>query len=620
MKKEKAKKIILVVIIILLILLGGMVYAYFATDIFKTPKQLFVKYLANNITQLSEFNLEPYNETLKKMEENKTEIDLDISDKLTPQEINIKYVGDLKNEKESLVCEIKQDDEQVLQANLAVTNDTYGIYLKGLHDKYLALENRDLKKFLSNFINSEEIVNMLPDKITQLESFSEEENNKLNNIYLTYSKKFLDQFEDTIFTSENGIQVDVDGKTLKANKYSATTSTKKILEVFTNTMTDLLNDKEFIDLYNSKMNLGTNIEDLKSQINEFKNSLDNSHIVDSQIVISVYSADKRTIKTEVNIDNNTEVSEFLIKDNNNIVFKSTLQKSDKNKVGSEEKITITNNFSDNQGELIFEKNKTYNQDDVKALEEDSSHSADYNYYIGDYEDENVKMTLKSTKNNDNVTTNIDLGNKDYSVVMNIRFNSDIQIEELTDENALILNDYSKEDFNNLGQEIIQNLSKTIEENPNYYISEILMSMGFTSIEDLNSDENLVEDETTNIIEENTVETSVEPIENEENINNLGRKVDQAISEAIEKSLSDYHAKKEEDPDTIPDNFLTVDAIKLNCSEDMEIELIDGTTLKSVLEDKIFYTQININGDTWELVETKTLYSENGDLETAEPIE
>ena len=53
---------------------------------------------------------------------------------------------------------------------------------------------------------------------------------------------------------------------------------------------------------------------------------------------------------------------------------------------------------------------------------------------------------------------------------------------------------------------------------------------------------------------------------------------------------------------------------------MEIELIDGTTLKSVLEDKIFYTQININGDTWELVETKTLYSENGDLETAEPIE
>ena len=40
----------------------------------------------------------------------------------------------------------------------------------------------------------------------------------------------------------------------------------------------------------------------------------------------------------------------------------------------------------------------------------------------------------------------------------------------------------------------------------------------------------------------------------------------------------------------------------------------------VFEDKIFYTQININGDTWELVETKTLYSENGDLETAEPIE
>ncbi len=619
MNQGKAKKIILIIIIFLLILLGGIAYAYFATDIFKTPKQLFAKYLVNNATQLAEFNLEPYNESFEKMKENKTEIDLSISNNVIPQEISLTYLGDLQNEKESLDFEIKQEDEQVMQTKLAVNNDTYGIYFEGLHEKYLALENRNLKKFFSNFIEDEEIANMIPDQIALLNPLSEEEKTKLNNLYATYIQKFLNQFEESVFTSENGIQVDIDGETVKANKYSATTSTKKILESIINIMTELLNDQDFIDLYNSRMSWGTNnIEDMKSQIDELKTSLDSSYMADSQIVISVYSADKRTVKTEINIDNNAEISEFMIKDNNNIVFKSNISKSGENNVASEEKIIITNNFNDNQGELTFERSKNYNQDDVKALE-DLSDSGDYYYYLGGYENQNTKIRLQSTKNNDNVTTKIDLGNENYSAVVKFKFDSNLNVEELTDENTLILNDYSKDDLNSLGEEIIQNLSKTVEEHPNYYISGLFMLLGFSD-EDLSNYENLTGDETNNFIEENTIETNTDPIENEEDINDLGRRVDEAISGAIDKSLSDYHDQKQEDPDTLPDNFLTVDAIKSNCSENMEIELIDGTTLKSVLEDKIFYTQINIDGNTWELVETQTLYSENGDLETAEPIE
>lgn len=66
MKQGKAKKIILIIIILLLIILGGYAYAYLATDIFKTPEELFTKYLANNVEQLKDFNLKPFDETIKK--------------------------------------------------------------------------------------------------------------------------------------------------------------------------------------------------------------------------------------------------------------------------------------------------------------------------------------------------------------------------------------------------------------------------------------------------------------------------------------------------------------------------------------------------------------------------
>lgn len=611
MKQGKAQKIILIIIFLLLILLASIAYAYFATDIFKTPKQLFVKYLANNVTQITEFNFSPFSETFSKMNENLTELDLNISNEGQMGDINIKYLGDIKNRKESLICEIKEDDEQVLQADLAVTDDTYGIRLKGLHDKYLALENRDLKKFFANFLD-ENTVNVIPDKLTQLEPFSEEENEKLKNIYLKYYKKILDQFEDSIFTSEKGIEVDIDGEIVKANRYSITTSGKKLLEVFTNTITELTNDKEFLELYN-KVNFEKNIEDLKTQNEQLKKSLDNSVMEDTKIVVSVYSADKRTVKTEISIDDTAGILEFMIKDNNNMVLKSNYPKTDTNLVGKMERFAITNNFTDNSGELIFENHKTYNQDDVKALENDL-----YEYSYTGYDDEKIKIKLQSTKNNDDLTTKIDLGDGNYSVTMNIKFNPNIKVDELTDENTLILNDYSKEDFNSLGEEILQNLSKTVEENPNYYISGLLMLTGFNNMEDLNNEENLTEDEGFNILEENTIETNSELVEKDPN--EIGKRVDEEISGAIEKSLLDYHAEKEENPDTDPSNFLTVDAIQSNCDENMEIELIDGTTLKIVLEDKVYYTKINIDGNTWELVETETLYSENGDLETAEPIE
>ena len=51
------KKIVLLVILIVLLLAGGIAYAYYATDLFKTDKEMFFSYLIDEKTE-TEFNQE----------------------------------------------------------------------------------------------------------------------------------------------------------------------------------------------------------------------------------------------------------------------------------------------------------------------------------------------------------------------------------------------------------------------------------------------------------------------------------------------------------------------------------------------------------------------------------
>lgn len=58
------KKIVLLVILIILLLAGGIVYAYYATDWFKTDKEMFFSYLIEKeaVTEFNEEKLIEYYE------------------------------------------------------------------------------------------------------------------------------------------------------------------------------------------------------------------------------------------------------------------------------------------------------------------------------------------------------------------------------------------------------------------------------------------------------------------------------------------------------------------------------------------------------------------------------
>lgn len=46
----KKKKVLIIIAVIIALLVGGIVYAYFATDLFKTDKEIFLSYLGKEET------------------------------------------------------------------------------------------------------------------------------------------------------------------------------------------------------------------------------------------------------------------------------------------------------------------------------------------------------------------------------------------------------------------------------------------------------------------------------------------------------------------------------------------------------------------------------------------
>ena len=75
--EKKSKKNIIAIIMVLIVIIGcGLAYAYTKTDIFKTPQQLFKKYLADNVNQLENMNFNPLAEILEKMENEPVETNL----------------------------------------------------------------------------------------------------------------------------------------------------------------------------------------------------------------------------------------------------------------------------------------------------------------------------------------------------------------------------------------------------------------------------------------------------------------------------------------------------------------------------------------------------------------
>ena len=284
-----SKKVILISIIVvvaLLVITGGVfAYTYFFTDAFKTEQQLFYKYIAKNseiIEFLEDKKINEYNEKLKiSPYNNNGEASIAISGnndesaKAQTEELKkykLTYDGGVNknNQYSHENLKLLYNENELLGGTLIHKNDYYGINVSVAPQKYIVLENNNLKQFAKNMGMSEEQVAVIPDKINfediKNQFFTKEELKEILNRYL---KVIADNLNADLFSKN---------KTDDGYVYTLTIDERTYKTVVNALIDTLKNDDQLLnkikEIYVSQGN--TSEEETQQLINMLKENLEDS--------------------------------------------------------------------------------------------------------------------------------------------------------------------------------------------------------------------------------------------------------------------------------------------------------------------------------------------------------
>ena len=430
--KKKIPLIILAIIIITSIIA---IYLYCCTDLFKTPQEQFWSSLskASKITgdktyseALNEIrNLKEKSYTLKgdaKFNISSTEEDEEvqkIADAFSKIQISydMNVVG--KKNKEKGILNFGFDNKQVLSVDYLRDNDLFGIKIGEVYDKYISIENKNLKQLAEKYeIDSTEI----PDKIEfidmhDLYDISEEEIQHINDLIVGTLKN---EIPEECYSVNENVETDILGEKAKTKEYKIELSAKQIDDIAIKLLENAKRDEVILNLivneYN-KVSMNTLAgkekiakDDLIKEIEESIKEIQEEPSKEGVIVSNFYAKDKAKIDISTSKNN---------------IMNIELQKA-----GKETVINIGIYFDD----------------------ETASDTKTEKMRI------NGKVKINQTSNeksNANIETQIETEDLKFGMNMNyeIEFSEKISIESFTAENSINLNNITTEEFEKEMEEI-----------------------------------------------------------------------------------------------------------------------------------------------------------------------
>lgn len=530
--KNKKLLIIPIVLIILLVLGAGIsAIIYFQTDLFKSPKQLFFKYLGNSFDFDKEFDYDKSLLEYKEQSEKSYTSNGDITLSFNYDESQ----NDLSNYKNSSSSNVRSSSENIMNNfkdaldktkieysaksiptkqkyhmnikpiynNTEITNlellssgDNYGIKINDLYDKYIYVENNNLKEFASKLgINS----NTIPDKIKKRNMYellyiAPETRKQISKKYTNFLDKKLTK---DMFTKQKNVSTSVNGEDVTANSYTLTLNGEQTHNILTSFLQELKDDDLTLDLLIQKLEQSGAKESFEAGYNTVSSYSLSSSTYNSSKKQKI-TLDKDYLKTiiqemidELNddkdsFDSNEKVSFTVYSYKGNFVKFEITNSEDTDKMSIEkttnknEKV-ITLNYNETtalKANYTFSKNKTSL---VMNIYDDGNEIAVIN---ADYEKDKTRLNFKSENDDTNIEINIEtngeikkgnvtttgfmnINTSDTQLNLNINHNTtytdDINIDDLSANNGELLNEMSNTKINSLITEISNNFKKVVQE-------------------------------------------------------------------------------------------------------------------------------------------------------------
>ncbi len=442
MKKVK----ILIITLVSILIVGCITFAilYFATDIFKSDKDLFLKYAGQ--INLDEFiDLEGFNSYIEKTKtkthsnEGTIAFNMDVEENSMNESIKYNGYSDPVSNKSNYDISINNDNETLLQMNYLRNQDLYGVLFKDIVNQYIVVDNNDWEEYAAK-VGLDGIDNIL-DKIQFSKNIDLSKRNELKTVFNKYidiavkaipEEKYSKIEKEKISLSDN-TEIEADGYKIKLKIKDLLSISKKVLE----------NAKNDEQLFNLIKNDDMTFESYQANIQQSLDTV-SQEITDEQniniLTITIYKQGKNTVKFSIKLADEEETIkmevafEKLSKGMSLIYdyFVTTISGTNENKM------TITKTNNSKEQEVV---------DGVMTQLVNGEEQLNSNINItrnGDYTSDNVSFDVAASIKNslEDINVNISLNNTS-------NFSASPQFEEFKEGNYLVINKLSEEQSNNL---------------------------------------------------------------------------------------------------------------------------------------------------------------------------
>lgn len=459
------KKIIWSIVAIIIIIAALMGILYYTTDLFKSPEQLFYKHLADDINLLGKTTYtDVMKELIKTQAESSSENAGEITAKVTTtdtqaQEVatvlekgkityNMKTVGAEKKMQGDIT--LNYDGKDITTVNLLQNKEQYGIKVAEAYDKYVSVENNNLKALFQKLgVDATNI----PNKIEMVDYYEllNIDEQTVKHIEETYTEVIKQNIPAESYSVEKNVTVKIDGEDVTTNAYKLTLTEEQTKIILKKVLETLKSDDTILNLIVDKYNMiaepykamgatmstevtkDSLVKAIEDELQNLNNTTTNSGNV---LEVIVYGTKNSKAKIIINVvENETNAAKLemdMTKDNKDKKAIMTCSAEDT-------KITMIASESKEKTGLVL----TASKNDNMVIE-----------FVIAAQGNNTETTMKVTSEGTTVEINI----KDE-----LKSTENIVVEDFTTENSVKLNDMTQAEINTLVQTIYTNVTKVLPE-------------------------------------------------------------------------------------------------------------------------------------------------------------
>lgn len=506
-KKRIALAIAIPSIIVIIIIITG-ILLYLNTDMFKSNKTLFFKYLgksSENIKEIEEiFESTEYE---KNLQNNKYTDDINIKVNYTnnlqttsednsntinnvkllikgEEDKNNKYsYKDFKLEKDKNIAtntenqsssensnESNNKEQNIMEVEYIKNDNNYGIRFSDLFKQYLLVENNNLKDLFRKIGYSEQELENVPDSIEINDitlsdiKFTEDEIKQLSEKYSEIINKKVSKEK---FEKNSKQVITINEKNITTNAYILKLTNEELNNLYVDLLESLKQDEIILN----------KIESIQNKINSININTSESKDLKESFVEKIDLQIEKINKT--NIGN--QETKIIVYENSGKTIRTAIQGKD-----YEINFDYINTQDEKNIELIVKKDEieTYN---IKLKKDKDGIKLDI--YSND-ETNPIKISLEQNKNESDkkCSNNINLKYENANSKLEVSAEQEINIVDnfenentLNAQNSILLNGLEKEQLqavlNQVSEEVQQKINSISEEVKINDIQEILESLG-----------------------------------------------------------------------------------------------------------------------------------------------